>query len=196
MPLKFKMGTGRNVLFQCDVQEQHCRVCNSPFFIGGPLCAEHTKTQFHVIVKKSLIPNAGKGLFAWSPQGNANDVVFKKGDFICIYGGEQITVAELERRYPGDITGPYALRNGAKCKGHYVEDAACVRGIGSLANHGGNDSNAEYEYMTNPKGFILVASRDIRHDEEILCNYGESYDLNDSTYWNRTVPVSYVTIDS
>lgn len=193
----FRMGKGNKTLFECDVQGFHCPVCNRPVYVGIPFCKEHTKTELKLVVKRSRIPGAGDGLFAWSLNRNptSNDVVFVKGDRICYYWGEHISVKELDRRYPGNIIGPYAIRNGEKGKGRYVEHAACVRGIGSLANHGGkHQSNAEYHYLRDPKRFVLVALRNIHHDEEILLDYGDNYDVADTTYWNRTVRVSYVDL--
>ena len=59
-------------------------------------------------VKKSTIPNSGKGLFT------LNDL--KKGDIVCEYEGELITWAEATRRSEKDISGNV----------YYVSEKVCI----------------------------------------------------------------------
>ena len=56
------------------------------------------------------------------------------------------------------------------------EDASIYRGIGSLANRGKN-ANARLS-IKRVNQAQLLATKNIRHGDEILINYGSSYKLN------------------
>lgn len=129
-------------------------------------------------IKPSTIPGAGRGLFAASKTRGPGEVVFARGDRIIEYGGEHIIVAELNNRYPGTLTAPYGLQEGA-----HVEDGACNRGPGTLANHAPQrEANARYSFARgNPQRMVLVATKPIRNGTEIRCNYGRGYSLNEPT---------------
>lgn len=63
---------------------------------------------------KSLIPNAGVGLFTFDHEKDGNDIVFKKNDFICPpYAGEIINTETLaDNNYMNnydDKTAPYTV---------------------------------------------------------------------------------------
>ena len=84
----------------------------------------------------------GKGLFAWAP-GGGHAMVFRTGDPLVVYEGEHVATAQIDQRYGPRTTAPYAL----KIKQNHFVDAACKRGIGSIANapRGTNKkTNAKY----------------------------------------------------
>ena len=58
----------------------------------------------------------------------------------------------------------------ARSDGNY-QDAACIRGIGSLCNHTtGKKANARFSWGRD--GDVnIIATRPIRHGQEILLNY-------------------------
>ena len=133
----------------------------------------HARIIYNICAKQSTIPNAGRGLFAYKPSaGNAN--VFNTGDWICPYGGEAKTMAQLDDRYGVDGEAPYALCDGPVCA-----DAACVRGWGSFANQAPRSRRPivrpNAELVMRDHGFWLKALRPIRHGSEIFVNYGEVY---------------------
>jgi SET domain-containing protein len=121
-----------------------------------------------LIVKKSLLPNAGKGLFTNKP--------IKKGTKIIEYKGEIIDWKEYEKRVERDEDGYLFFINKKHCidawntpqhKARYANDAAGLSRVKGLKN------NAVYETEDN-KCFI-VATRDIAASEEIFVSYTKEY---------------------
>jgi len=120
-----------------------------------------------------MIPGAGKGLFAWNAHdSNSNEVLFSRGELICRYQGELITLAELIHRYE-DKTPPYVVGVSANS----FEDGAVRRGIGSLANTLANHNNATISVYRGHAS--LKATKAIRHGDEILLSYGRRYKMNE-----------------
>ena len=100
---------------------------------------------------------------------------FRKGEFVCEYSGDIITMEEADKReeeYRGNKEGCFIL--------HISRDVAIdgtrqFRRIGRLVNHAAKNTNLK---LHNPvtingvKRVALVASRDIREDEELFYDYG------------------------
>lgn len=171
MPYRFKFSAPDKFLYECTLQCQQCTAvkangsrCGNRVCIGVPYCFAHLFYQKNLKIKPSTIPNAGKGLFAAQPRGG-NDIVFRKGDVIIGYHGERINKATLDHRY-GQYTAPYGLQR----QRDQFEDAACKRGVGSLANHK-QGSQANARYSVGRDGMNLVAIKNIRNGQEIFCSY-------------------------
>jgi len=165
--------------FSCGIETKRCRGiaksgnrCKRLVAIGTPLCFQHRKD---IKVKPSSIPDAGKGLFAHNKSKPANEVIFKRGTVITQYGGEKnLTKEDIDDRY-GNNTAPY----GVKYANNRYEDAACERGVGSLANKGtGGQINAKL-YPNGRGSIFLKATKNIRNNREILLSYGRQYRLNE-----------------
>jgi SET domain-containing protein len=132
-------------------------------------------SELNLRILDSNIPHAGKGLFAVLP-GNAgmDELVFEPGDLITEYTGERVTFAEMNKRYTARKTAPYA----ANVPSHGV-DAACERGVASLANHAPESrKNGKFVYDSR-NNLYLVATKNIYNGEEILVNYGTDYRLRE-----------------
>ncbi|MEI8136009.1 MAG: SET domain-containing protein [Bacteroidota bacterium] len=121
-----------------------------------------------LLVKKSKLPNAGKGLFTDKP--------IKKDSKIIEYKGEIIDWKEYEKRVLEDKDGYLFFINKKRCIdafstpqhiARYANDAA---GIGRVA---GLKNNANYEIFDDH--CYIVASRDIKAGEEIFVNYTKEY---------------------
>jgi SET domain-containing protein len=111
-----------------------------------------------------------------SKNSGENDIVFRNGDVIIEYGGEVVSDDTLDDRY-GDYTAPYALKQGS-----HIEDGACKRGVGSLANHASQSrANARFSFSRSTNKFRLVATKNIRNNKEIFCFYGRDYRFNEPT---------------
>jgi SET domain-containing protein len=125
----------------------------------------------------SNVAGAGKGLFALSKQDPDNAILFRTGDIVIEYDGESVSHNQLDRRY-GDYTAPYALAQGIT-----IEDAACRRGIGSIANHAHRkrDSNVRFSLSRSTGRFRLIATKPIRNGHEILSHYGNDYRFDEPT---------------
>lgn len=138
--------------------------CRRRVTIGLPLCWQHSQQVYGVRMAPSTIAGAGRGLFATRD--------FQRGEVVCPYGGRLLTAGEVEQLYPGDTLAPYVERLSGKA----ARDAACVRGIGSMANGmpRREDSNAETFVRRNRVPW-LRAIRRIRQGEEIFNHYGAEY---------------------
>jgi hypothetical protein len=115
----------------------------------------------------------GKGLFAWAP-GGGHALVFRTGDPLVVYEGEHVATAQIDQQYGPRTTAPYAF----KIKQNHFVDAACKRGIGSIANAPcGTDKKTNAEYaINNATGTMrLKATRPIYNGQEILVGYGAAY---------------------
>jgi uncharacterized protein len=121
-----------------------------------------------LLVKKSKIPGAGKGLFTTKP--------YKKDDKIIEYRGEIIGWGEYNKRVARNEDGYLFYFNRNKCvdafhtpqyKARFANDAAGIVRIKGLRN------NSHYE-IHDDKCYI-VAARDIKAGEEIFCDYTKDY---------------------
>lgn len=121
-----------------------------------------------LVVKKSSLPDAGKGLFTKSD--------IKKGERFIEYLGEVVTEAELDRRAEKDIFGYAFYISKKKCidafytpneLARYANDA---RGLNKIK---GVKNNACYVVYKN-SGWIK-AEKNIKAGEEIFVSYGAEY---------------------
>ncbi len=121
-----------------------------------------------LIVKTSLLPNAGKGLFTTKP--------IKKGTRVIEYKGEIIDWKEYERRVERDEDGYLFHITNKRCidafrtpqyKARYANDAAGLSRIKDLKN------NCKYEVIDNR--CYIMATRDIMAGEEIFVSYTKEY---------------------
>jgi SET domain-containing protein len=121
-----------------------------------------------LIVKKSRLPDAGKGLFTTEK--------IKKGTLIVEYLGEKLSWKAAQYRYRKSETMAYVF---------YISDKNCIDAQNTpdeLARYA-NDAkatlgkkvknNAEYQIVKR-KAFI-VATKTIAPGEEILVDYGDDY---------------------
>lgn len=121
-----------------------------------------------LIVKKSQLPGAGKGLFTTKP--------IKKGTKIIEYRGEIIEWKEYRKRVKEEKDGYLFFIRRNKCidayntpqyKARYANDANGIVRVKGLKN------NAQYE-IHNDRCYI-VATRDIKAGEEIFVDYSKEY---------------------
>ena len=119
-------------------------------------------------VKKSTLPNSGKGLFT--------DKAIKKGSKLIEYKGEIIDWKEYEKRVLEDKDGYLFYINKSRCidafatpryKARYANDAEGLSRVKGLKN------NSSYE-IDGDKCYI-VSERDIVAGEEIFVSYSKEY---------------------
>lgn len=118
------------------------------------------------VIKKSTIPNAGKGLFA--------KINIEKGTDILEYTGKITSWKEANHKDGKNLYIFYVNRNhvvDASVKGNnlarYVNDAEGLSKIKGLSN------NCVYEIKN--KKVILVATKKIKSGEELFVEYGKGY---------------------
>jgi len=161
---------GRLSSHRCSFIKTNHQQCKKRSVIGFEYCTSHLTKAKHLQIRKSTIPNAGKGLFAYLENSPNNSIVFRNGDTICQYNGEHISREELMNRYQGK-TAPYAFQLNQ----NEMIDSALDRGIGSLANTKANHNNARFSINNQNHTVSIKATKNIRNGEEIFIPYGRSY---------------------
>ncbi|MBS1558027.1 MAG: SET domain-containing protein [Bacteroidetes bacterium] len=120
-----------------------------------------------LVVKKSSLPGAGKGLFA--------RVDIKKGARIVEYKGEIVTWSQVEKM-ADDRNGYVFYFNNRYCidawktkksVAHFANDALGIVRVPGIKNNA--------EYVTQKKRCYIEAMRDIPKGSEILVGYGGDY---------------------
>ncbi|MEP7279033.1 MAG: SET domain-containing protein-lysine N-methyltransferase [Bacteroidota bacterium] len=119
-----------------------------------------------LVIKKSRLPGAGKGLFTRR--------AIKKGELVVEYAGRITTWKAIRENKTFNAYVFYITRNhvidakpNKKAPGRYANDAKGIAGIRGVRN------NAEY-IVSRGKVFIR-AVRNIPTDAEILVDYGKEY---------------------
>lgn len=169
--------------FHCGLQCDQCAAltragsrCKRRVCVGLPYCFMHLPIYLNLKILESKLPNAGKGLFAYDPTKHENEVVFRSGDVIADYDGEELTRQALDERY-GQYTAPYAVS--------YVNnrffDAACKRGIASMANAPRSNQSANAKLINGRNMVRIKATKPIRNNQEILISYGREYRFTEPT---------------
>ncbi|XP_051924688.1 lysine methyltransferase 5Ab isoform X2 [Hippocampus zosterae] len=117
-----------------------------------------------------VIEGKGRGVFA--------ERLFKRGDFVVEYHGDLLELAEAKRRearYAQDPQmGCYMYYFQYRAKTYCVDATRETSRLGRLVNHSkaGNCQTKLHAVDGSPH-LILVASRDIQADEELLYDYGD-----------------------
>jgi hypothetical protein len=179
--MKFKYLIDGEVNFECKLSSKTCTgtkkdgtQCTRHTVIGQDICWQHLLSMKHLRIKKSLIHNAGKGLFAVDKTKGDNEIIFRKGDKILEYKGDIIDNEELNERYDVN-TAPYCVQIN---ENEYV-DSACSRSCGSLANTKPNHNNASLTQNKRQHKIFVKCTKNIKNNEEILISYGRSYRINE-----------------
>ena len=121
-----------------------------------------------LIVKKSTISGAGKGLFT------LRDI--KKGERIVEYLGEIIDWKECDVRAERDEGGYVFFINKKKCIDAFHTPEALARYANDakgLTQIKGVNNNSQYEIYK--KSGWITATKDIKSGEEIFVRYGAEY---------------------
>lgn len=120
----------------------------------------------HLIVKRSLLPSAGKGLFTRKP--------IRKGERIVEYKGRIRTWKEVRESDDDNRYVFYVKRNHVidakpyqKAKARYANDA---RGLGRVQGIRNNS-----HYVEDGLKVYIEAKKDIPAGAEILVDYGREY---------------------
>lgn len=124
----------------------------------------------YLYLKKSQIPNAGKGLFT------AIDI--NKGEIISVFKGEILTDRQIDIRVKNNkdryfiqmLDGTIMDSMNVKCFAKYANDAK-----GSLDSSLKNNSRIA---VSDDDEVCIIATRNIKAGEEIFCGYGKGY-------WNK-----------
>lgn len=120
----------------------------------------------HLVVKKSNIPGAGKGLFTKK--------AIAKGERIVEYKGKTSTWKEVDHRDGSNVYIYYVNRNFVidartypKSLGRYVNDARGLTIIKGLTNN--------CEYVQEGTRVFIDAIKNIPAGSELFVSYGKEY---------------------
>jgi len=118
------------------------------------------------LIAVSTIPDAGLGLFATK--------TYKKGDYICIYGGEYVNQGR-GGEYVLELNGKLCVDAQDPSSYHYLD-------LGRNVNHQSDPKlvNTKYKIRdvgSQPVAFI-EATKSILPGEELFVNYGPVYPKN------------------
>ena len=108
-----------------------------------------------LIVKQSLIPNSGRGVFA--------NKDFKKGEVVEVCP----LISDKRENFKNSIISNYTFKNAFK------NEEVLVFGLCSIYNHSDN-SNIIHE-QDGKDNMIYTAYRDINKGEELYVHYGTNY---------------------
>ncbi|MCX8492300.1 MAG: SET domain-containing protein [Cyclobacteriaceae bacterium] len=120
-----------------------------------------------LIVKKSTLPGAGRGLFT--------KIAIAKGTRIVEYKGKLVTWKEVEKM-ADDRNGYVFFFNSKNCidawqtkksVAHFANDAMGITRVEGIRNNS--------EYVTEKKRCYIEASKEIPAGAEILVGYGAEY---------------------
>ena len=122
--------------------------------------------QNHILVKKSNLPGAGKGLFARN--------FIPKGTHIAEYKGKVTTWKKVKddngnNNYLYYMNRNHVIdaRNYKKSKARYANDARGLKRIKGFTNNA--------IYIENGDQVFIESTKDIAPGEEILVSYGKEY---------------------
>ena len=159
---RYKMSQSVYKSNQCiaiaDSTGERCRLRTA----RGRKCWQHALKQDNLRVKPSNVKAAGLGLYSGKK-------AIRKGTSIK-YSGEQLTRAQIDRRY-GDKTAQYTLCRSAKsCLDARRTDEP---GMARWINDSRGTSHRNNTRLTG--GFTATATRKIPPNTEIFASYGREY---------------------
>lgn len=121
-----------------------------------------------LVVKKSSIPDSGKGLFT--------RVFIPKGTLIVEYKGRRTTCKEVNHDDGKNGYIYYVTRNFVidaspykKALARYANDARGLKRVKGINN------NCVYVYKRDKDAVFIESTKDIPPNSEILVNYGKEY---------------------
>jgi SET domain-containing protein len=119
-----------------------------------------------LVIKKSTLPGAGKGLFTRQPISRGELVVEYKG---LITTWKKIKDSELFNPYVYYVNRNHVIdaMGDAEALGRYANDANGMTKVKGITNNA--------EYTMSARQVFIKATRDILPGEEILVAYGKEY---------------------
>jgi SET domain-containing protein len=126
-----------------------------------------------IYIKKSNIPNAGRGVFA--RRG------IKKGEII-----EKCPVIEVPKHDMANLSESFLVTYFFYF-GKNKQRLAVALGFGSIYNHT-KKPNARYEIKPREKAINFIALKDIKKDDEVTINYNPGIPKNKSPLWFNVIP--------
>lgn len=151
---------------QCNFIKQNGERCKLKACTTPEFCWIHFKKIYNLRVKPSQIERAGKGLFTEKDIENNEEL----GE----YKGEKLSKKEINKRYPGNTLGQYAIHISAgKNKNKYIDARSTQSNVFRYANDC-RGTNFECNATFTPSGKIKTTTS-IKKGNEIFISYGDEY---------------------
>jgi len=135
--------------------------------VYGYYCYVHNKYRKGLRIKESMIPDAGRGLYAEKP--------YKQGQIVSQYRGQKLKKRDIDKKY--EEQGDFTVCNGNKPHNICVDAAVTSSSNGRYANTTDARNNVQLKYKNANKTFRLVATEPIPTSKEIFADYGQTYHL-------------------
>lgn len=136
----------------------------------GTKCLVHTYKELKVKVSPSNIIGAGYGLIAYNGSHKSSEVIFKKNQKIMEYTG---TMKEEGDKIFGEGY-LLALKRGSLIDASNRYSSSVARYINTAGNSGFKN-NARFSINRKNNQVNVVATMDIKNNEEIFVSYGTSF---------------------
>jgi hypothetical protein len=151
---------------RCEAKTKNGQRCKRRTCSTNPYCFQHTKSILNLVVKKSNIPKANKGLFT--------TIDVKKGQNIVPYTGEILNQNQLDSRYGnGQADYTFKVNNNDR----YIDARSTKSSIGRYANTNPGHNNASFSIDNRNQKVNIKASKNIKKDGEVYVAYGRNYKL-------------------
>jgi hypothetical protein len=160
-------GQTRRACAACTHHKPQGTRCKRTTCMYGPTCWQHTP---NLVIKKSNIPQAGKGLFT-----NSRTTI-NKGQNVISYTGDILNEQQFKQRYPDEKQAQYIykVKNDT-----YIDAVKSNAGIGRYANTLPRKNNSRF--TNNPRSITpqvnIKATKRIPPNTEILIPYGNRYQI-------------------
>lgn len=166
-----------------------------------PWCWQHLKKHAKLKIGRTRLVDpvtnqrfTFRGLFACDPRAG-DTPVFRRGDLITPYIGEQITEAQADAMYGDNANVPYGMDTEDTSGNDVVIDAGSMRGVGAFANDKhkatcvpGSRCSVNAKLWSSVGNYPDIhALKNIYDGDEILVSYGRAYWEGEETQ-HRTTP--------
>ena len=148
---------------RCAFKHENGKQCSKKATLTHPYCEEHTESELGFIVKKSLVENAGLGLFTTRK--------YKRGDVVVEYTGEVLTTEQYNKRYDKEGYGEYGMTLG---KNKVIDARKTSSGLARyICDAYGSDLKKNVQYEEHDGKIEVVAIKKIKPGDEFLVSYGK-----------------------
>lgn len=149
------------------INPENNKRCKLTLGIYPRFCYLHSTLIENLFIKKSQVKNAGNGLYA-GPYG------FKKEDIIGEYSLPWMkgTWKRILERKDEANTSYVLCSTKNKCWDGLDKNSTIIRNANDA--HGSKFKNNAF-FLEKNKRIFMVASKTIKPNEEIFCDYGEEY---------------------
>ena len=165
----------RSLFYPFSNRPSHSQCSNRAFY--GYLCVDHAKKYYHVEVKRSLLPDAGLGLFATQRIYESTPICPYLGPIVSseefdhepsAYGLEAVNGEIINPIHPWDCFARFA--NNLRLRDPAATGGTCgINNCYFLSEY--DIGSIFHSFIGSRRNVWLVAKRDIDRGEELYADY-------------------------